>query len=323
MSNDVTRDLCDLADRIRAGLAIEPTALPAPITAHDLRTVRSVLSVPAHDQHKITRARERGADLLMWDLEDSVPASAKARALHEVVPFLRSTDLVRINHPLSGLFDREVQVLRRTPVRMVMVPKVESAQDLWAVNTAFGRPLSIIACIESPAAIWRLDEILRQSPLQAIVGLAFGGADFAAAATAGATDLFNHAARQICMAALTYNLHASDGPCYDLGAAGNKTLALKVARSRRAGFASKGAIHPDQIAAINAGMRPSAKEMRNAQEIANAPDRDDPGARRLGSRVVAPPTVLAAKRELERSHGTRGTHGTHVARGDTLCWSTR
>ena len=45
-----------------------------------MKVRRSMLLVPAGDERKIARARESGADVLMFDLQDSVPFDEGAKA---------------------------------------------------------------------------------------------------------------------------------------------------------------------------------------------------------------------------------------------------
>ena len=54
-----------------------PTLSPQP---HPLPRWRSLLFVPAHVERFIARAHERGADGIILDLEDAVPAAEKPAA---------------------------------------------------------------------------------------------------------------------------------------------------------------------------------------------------------------------------------------------------
>ncbi|MGD8710652.1 MAG: aldolase/citrate lyase family protein, partial [Ectothiorhodospiraceae bacterium] len=68
---------------------------------------RSLLFVPAHVQRFVESAHRRGADAVLLDLEDSVPAGQKAAArtaLGAAVERLRAhgaSVLVRVNRPLG------------------------------------------------------------------------------------------------------------------------------------------------------------------------------------------------------------------------------
>jgi citrate lyase subunit beta / citryl-CoA lyase len=267
----------------------------------DLRKVRSILSVPAHDERKVSRARSRGADLIMWDLEDSVPFSRKYNALCSTARSVVPGDMVRINHPHSLTFEADARILREAGVTLIMVPKVSSVLDLKATREAFGPNVGIIACIESPKAVVSLPLILADSP--PLAGLAFGPVDFAALSPPGSADLLAHAALQISLAAAALGIHATDGPCYNLDS--STELSISVERSRRQGFNSKCAIHPDQIEKIRDGMGPSKEEIFMARGVLSRASQDsgDPGVLRLGFGVVAPPTIRGAQRLLDEVYG--------------------
>ena len=67
---------------------------------------RSMLYVPANNERFVAKAADRGADGLILDLEDSIPASEKAAAraaLATAVPACRRNGadiLVRVNRPI-------------------------------------------------------------------------------------------------------------------------------------------------------------------------------------------------------------------------------
>jgi len=269
----------------------------------NLSKVRSILSVPGHDEHKASKARTRGADLIMWDLEDSVPATSKVKALNDVLFRAAPVDMVRLNHPSAPASGFEIKELRDAGVSLVMVPKVESSLDLWRVHSAFlGNPLRMIVCLESPAGIWNLAKILGDGP-PSVAGLAFGCADFVATSPWDSGALLDHAALQVCMAAAALGIHATDGPHYNLGK--DSGLVGAVLRSRRQGFNSKGAIHPSQIKAINEGMRPTVEEVAAARRIvAGSASSSNRGVQRFDSTVVAPPTVAAASKIIQNAKTT-------------------
>ena len=99
---------------------------------------RSYLYVPGNDPAKLARATQRGADALIVDLEDAVPADAKDEARAIVAAWLpeaddESTEIwVRINPGALGLVD--VAAVAGPNLRGVMVAKTESVAELVAVD---------------------------------------------------------------------------------------------------------------------------------------------------------------------------------------------
>ena len=51
--------------------------------------MRSLLFVPGHDERKLAKALESGADALILDLEDAVPDAEKPRARDVTAAFVR------------------------------------------------------------------------------------------------------------------------------------------------------------------------------------------------------------------------------------------
>ncbi len=252
----------------------------------DLSRVRSILCVAGHNiLCHLDGARVSGADAVMLDLEDAVPIEAKSDALALVAERLLPADIVRINHPSSPYFAEEARLLRGA--RCIMVPKVESVDDLITVYEAVG-DIPLIAAIESPTAMWNLRGIV--GGWTSLVGLAFGRADFLAAIPPAASDLADYAACAVTAAAAYRGIHATDAPCYDLRPG---RLPDEIRRSRRQGFHSKGCICPSQALIVNAGMRPAENERRAARELL---DRARGGATRIGTQIAAPPTLALAER---------------------------
>jgi citrate lyase subunit beta/citryl-CoA lyase len=79
-------------------------------------------------------------------------------------------------------------------------------------------------------------------------------------------------------------------------------LAKEAAAAAREGFTGKLAIHPDQVAVINAAFTPSGDEVRHAEEIIAAFDaQPDAGVLSVGGKMVDRPHLVQAKRVLERA----------------------
>lgn len=241
----------------------------------DLMKVRSILCVPADDEEKVRKARDRGADLVLFDLEDAVAPDRRHIARDILYRYAGPDVAIRINRWSSDL-----DIARRAGI--VFVPKVEFCNRL-------PEDLRLVLCIESPTSVaYVLPHLLSNRPF--IDGLAFGRADFTAAVS-GAQDLVDHDALQVALTAHALGIHATDAPCYVLDEPG--TLIEETARSRRQGFHSKGCFHPSQIATVNAGMRPSPAEVEDARAILEA---RTSGIKRTPAGVISPPVLALAER---------------------------
>ena len=159
---------------------------------------RSMLFVPANNERFVDRAHTRGADAIILDLEDSVPASEKsvARGMLPAAASKVSANgadvLVRINAGWRlAVRDLEAAInLQISPaIAAIVVPKVCSGEQLSAICEVIGElelesgmivgSTGLVALVESPAALPRLEAIANATPrLQAMI---LGSEDFSAA----------------------------------------------------------------------------------------------------------------------------------------------
>lgn len=261
-----------------------------------LQSTKCILCVPGHRiLTLLPRARAACPDLVLLDLEDSVPCARKQRALSLIrYSVNRATDIVRTTHPQSLTFLAEAAALHDR-VGIVMIPKVESLDDLITAHAAFGPTVGLITCIESPAAVWHLRSWLHDAPnFVPLLGLAFGRADYIAASPIGSTDLCDQAALEVSAAAASLGIHASDGPCYQLH--DPEALLREVNRARLHGYTSKGAIHPSQVEPIRNGLQPTPNEISQAQSVLRTALSSGGSVVCVDSHVVAPPTIAAARK---------------------------
>jgi len=83
-----------------------------------------------------------------------------------------------------------------------------------------------------------------------------------------------------------------------------KGLRAEAQAAAREGFTGKLAIHPAQVAVINAAFTPSKDEVRHAEEIVAAFEaHPDAGVLSINGRMVDRPHLLQARRVLERAQG--------------------
>lgn len=118
-----------------------------------LAGIRSLLFAPGHDGAAIAAALASGADAVIADLEDLVPAGHKERARTVVAsalaavggPGAASLRMVRVNGPATGLFDADVALQAELDVDAMVLPKATAA-SVGALAPS-GPP--VIAVIES------------------------------------------------------------------------------------------------------------------------------------------------------------------------------
>jgi citrate lyase subunit beta/citryl-CoA lyase len=280
--------------------------------------MRSLLFVPADSERKLARGHESGADALILDLEDSVAAANRGIARRQAREFLaahgadRVRRYVRINPLGSGLALDDLAATVAGRPDGILVPKclpedLRTADHyLSAFEAAAGAPVGAIRIIaiatETPAAVFALGNYAGVSPrLEAIT---WGAEDLAAViggtnrTLAGDYDGPYQLARSLCLlAAAAAGVVAIDTIYTDFkDEAGLKTECLAA---RRSGFAAKMAIHPAQLAAINAAFSVSAAEREWAERVIAAfAAQPDAGTLALDGKMIDKPHLVLARRLL-------------------------
>lgn len=270
--------------------------------------LRSLLFVPGDRPERMVKALGLGADALILDLEDSVAPAGKVDARAHVAAFLaepRTVPLfVRINPLDSGLADDDLAAVLPGKPDGIMLPKAEGAASLAALDARLSGDIAILPiATETPAAMFALGSY--GGVTDRLVGLTWGAEDLPAAigaATSREADGSYTAPYQLARSLTLFGAHAA-------GVAAIETvypdfrdlegLAAYAARGRRDGFTGMMAIHPSQVAVINAAFTPSAEERAKAQAIVDLfAANPGAGALQLDGRMVDAPHLKAAKAVL-------------------------
>ena len=275
---------------------------------------RSWLFVPADSEKKIARAIGSDADAVIFDLEDSVAPGRKADA-REILKNLPARSAgpqwwVRINPIGSDEHKADLELIANADVHGVVLPKAESGADVTQLAHRTGNiPIHAIVT-ETPASLFNL--LSYRDPKSPLVAMSWGAEDLSAAL--GASSKYNanaelaftyKLARSLCLAgAAAAGVQPVDGVFADFR--DEEGLRTEAEAAAREGFTGKLAIHPDQVAAINAAFTPSAAEVEHARAIVEAFDaQPDAGVLSVGGRMVDRPHLLQARRVLARAQGER------------------
>ena len=271
--------------------------------------LRSLLFVPGDRPERFAKAAASGADAVILDLEDSVAAAAKPAAREAVAQWLREpaavARFVRVN-PLgtAGIAD---DIAAARGADGVMLPKAERAEDVATLVAAMGAqavPVLPVAT-ETPLAVFGLGGY--RAVADRLAGLTWGAEDLPAAigaATAREPDgrytppyemvrtLALMAAHAAGVAAIE-TVYPAIGDLDGLGA--------YARRGARDGFTGMMAIHPAQVAAINAAFSPDAGALAEARRIVAAfAANPQAGALQLDGRMIDAPHLKQAQAILAR-----------------------
>ncbi|WP_028318486.1 HpcH/HpaI aldolase/citrate lyase family protein [Desulfobulbus elongatus] len=295
---------------------------------------RSNLSVPGHMKKMHGKASDSPADVIMLDLEDSVPVEEKANARAQVIESLlnldwsRKTVTVRINAldtPFAYRDLLEVAEQAGHIIDAIVIPKVNHPSDIYFADRLLdgielnrktaAAPIGIEASIETAEGLLRATEIVTAS--SRVKTLVFGIADYSASIGARLVSISGHGEKEeelypghrwhfaisnMVMHAKAHGLMAIDAPY------GNfkdpEGLRRSAVMACALGCDGKWAIHPSQIDVINDVFTPSAEEIALAAKVieANAQAKSEgKGAIAVEGRMVDQATVRLATKLWEQA----------------------
>lgn len=274
--------------------------------------LRSLLFVPGDRPDRFAKAVASGADAIILDLEDAVTQSAKARARDAVAKYLAGERpvpvLVRVNALGSGMTGEDLAAVLAGRPDGVVQPKAEGAASVEALIAMMGHrsaPILPIAT-ETPAAIFQLGTY--GAVADRLLGLTWGAEDLPAAmgaTTAREADGRYTPPYEMIRALTLFGAHAAGVAAIDTvfpAIRDEAGLAAYVARARRDGFTGMMAVHPAQVATINAGFTATPDEIERARRIVNAfATQPGVGAVALDGQMIDAPHLKQALRVLGAS----------------------
>jgi citrate lyase beta subunit len=262
------------------------------------------------------KAESLMADEVILDLEDSIVPAGKDQARVQMVDSLhkvwlaKKTVAVRVNAPGTPWFELDVEAaVGCERVEALVIPKVESAEDMKQIEErvrGLGRMVELEPQIETAKGLERASEIAAASDWVTV--LHFGPLDLAASLgtpTYGSElpeEIYVHCLIRTLTAARAAGCQVVDGPFVDVRDASG--LERSSHRAAQLGLDGKWAIHPDQIATINAIFTPSDDQIERARSLVAAYEAAVAAGRGAGSlhgEMVDEATVRWAQATLARA----------------------
>lgn len=278
---------------------------------------RSLMYVPVNVEKYVDKAHTRGADCIVLDLEDSVPASAKDGARKLVGAAARRVRrgggdaMVRINSArelaeadLEAAIGEEVDAIAITKaqdaghVRRIddFISALEAKRGLRAGHTR------LFALVETSAALFHMPAIAQASPR--LVAMTLGGEDLATeTGLEPCEETLAMPSQQLIFAA-----HAAGVmPLGFLGSIAGfgdpEAFRAMVRRSRRFGFVGASCIHPGQVPILNEEFSPAAEQVAWARRVVEGNAEHEAAGRAswsLDGKMIDVPIVARARKLLER-----------------------
>jgi citrate lyase subunit beta/citryl-CoA lyase len=230
--------------------------------------------VPGHRAERVAKALVSEADVVVLDLEDSVPPDHKSTARDTLreVSTSRPADgpalWVRCNAPDSTWGTDDLAVLAGAAVDGVRLPRCEDASTVRRVADTTGVPVQLL--LESARGLLRAENLAGCHPR--VYGLGLGEADLAA-------DLRVHGdaglewARGWVVAVSRATGLSSPVQSVWTDVTDLDGLRASSEQGLEAGFVGRSVIHPRQISVVHEAFTPNATEVESALRVVHAAER--------------------------------------------------
>ena len=242
---------------------------------------RSLVFVPGNNPRFLEKAKSLPADIVCFDLEDSVPDKEKKKARVLIKNALKKRDqysasiFARTNSPDSGKIEADLKEIVQKGIDGIVIPKVNSAKELKKIEKTVSslekkrkiKGIRLMPSIESALGVVNCYEIASAS--KRIDALVFGifdllndmGIEYTKGNPRGA----KYSRYEVPVAAAAAGVAAIDGIWQDLKDKNGFTKDCQVGKSL--GYAGKSVIHPDQIKTIHKIFHPSKPEIAWAKKV--------------------------------------------------------
>ena len=232
------------------------------------------LYVPGTRPERFDKAMRSGADVVIFDLQDSVVPRRKDEARDNVHAYLlngvagvagNAEIEVRVNAVGTRCGQADLDAFAAVPgIRAIRLPAVESPDQVRRAVDVLGGEHRVQCVIESAVGVERAFDIAASSP--SVRGIGLGEADLSADLGIAYGSGFDWARGRIVVAARAAGLvppAMSVFPAIDDDAG----LAEHCAGGRRLGFRGCAAVHPRQLRVIRSAFAPSPDEVAAAHSV--------------------------------------------------------
>lgn len=258
-----------------------------------------------------------GADVILFDLEDSVPLQEKDAARYLVEYALRYLDFsntevaIRINGMDTPYWEEDIKKIIPEKPDMIRLPKAETKEQIKRLNEEISKieeksgikvgNTKIMVSIESAKGLKNAYDIATASiRLQAI---AIGGEDFTADLGVKRTREGNEllvARGELVLAAKAAKVDVIDSVFSDVN--DEEGFRMETEKAKAMGFTGKSVINPRQIPIVHDVFKPTEEEIQEAIKITQVIEeakKKGSGVISLNGKMVDKPIVEKAERVLE------------------------
>lgn len=281
--------------------------------------MRSLMFVPSHNERLMISASKSEADVLLFDIEDSVqPNENKQIARDNVVKYLSDglfdgkCIFPRINDRESGELLKDVTQLTIEGITGFMYPKAKTGDDIYFFcklletieyekNIPIGT-FKIIPLIETASAVLNAQDICKAS--DRVVAIAYGSEDFIADLE-GQHDLEHESLfvprNLIAMAARATGVIPID--TVHVRVKDLEDLEKNLILSKKLGYEGMLVLNPIELSLVHRYFSPSEQDVYESNEILRLDKiarENNQGVAIMNGKFVGPPFVLKANKILKK-----------------------
>ena len=241
---------------------------------------RSLIFVPGNNSRFLEKAKNLQADIVCFDLEDSVPDKDKKQARKLIKTALKSRSeyassiFVRTNSPTSGKIPDDLKEIVQKGIDGIVIPKVNNVKELKKIEknlqslekTRKLKPTKIIPSIESTEGVVNTYNIASHS--KRVCAVVFGVFDLLNDLGIEYTkdpEGAKYSRAKIPVDAKAAGVASIDAIWQDLKDI--KGLEKDCKTGRSLGFTGKSLIHPDQISVTHKIFYPTKAEIQWAEKV--------------------------------------------------------
>lgn len=241
---------------------------------------RSLIFVPGNNPRFLEKARNLQADIVCFDLEDSVPDNEKAKARNLIKNALKerksfeSPIFVRTNSPLSGKIPSDLKEIVQKGIDGIVIPKVNNTKELKKIEKSLSsleksrklKPIQLIPSIESAEGVVNTYNIASYS--KRVSAVVFGVFDLLN--DIGVEYTKNSEGEKYSRSKIPVDAHAAGVAAIDAiwqDLKDTKGLEKDCKLGKSLGYGGKSIIHPDQIPIAHKLFYPSKTEISWAQKV--------------------------------------------------------
>jgi citrate lyase subunit beta / citryl-CoA lyase len=241
---------------------------------------RSLIFVPGNNPRFLEKAKEIQADIVCFDLEDSVPDNEKAKARKLIKSALKSRKLyqssifVRTNSPTSGKIPSDLKEIVQKGIDGIVIPKVNNIKELQKIEKTLSglekaqklKPIQIIPSIESAEGVVNTFNIASFGKrISAVVFGVFDLLNDIGVEYTKESEGEKYSRTKIPVDARAAGIVAIDAIWQDLKDSKGFQKDCKLGKSL--GYSGKSIIHPDQISVVHKLFHPNKSEILWAEKV--------------------------------------------------------